>query len=254
MTNPRALSISALVLLAALLAVEDARGDLILPDRSSLNSLLGGNAVTEGFESFNVPDGTITPTGTAVLDSTTIIAGQGPGLIVPGLTIRAEGPGNSLFWMGRNYFGQPSRDLLASIGPFPSGQSILLDFTAPVTAFGLDLLPFSGGFNDSAIATVFARDDVTVLATVTGINLPSTDPATPVFFGYEAEGGIGSVRLTSTARAWSPIIDNLTFGVAGVAVPEPSALFLLTIGGLGLMGVSWRRRQHLRTATSGNRS
>jgi hypothetical protein len=49
------------------------------------------------------------------------------------------------------------------------------------------------------------------------------------FFGYTDAGGIGRVTLSQTGQAWSPILDNVTFGIA---VPELSTL---TLGGIGVL-------------------
>jgi cysteine-rich repeat protein len=59
--------------------------------------------------------------------------------------------------------------------------------------------------------TVFAADDVTVLATPT-VAVPSGSRA---FFGWAEAGGIGRVELRDQSHAWSPVIDDLEFSFCG---------------------------------------
>jgi hypothetical protein len=44
----------------------------------------------------------------------------------------------------------------------------------------------------------------------------------PVFVGWEDTSGIVEVEFTETGQPWSPIIDNLQFGVVAAGVPEPA--------------------------------
>ena len=192
----------------------------IISDRTQLNTILGGSGVTENFENYNVPDGDARPLQ-ATLDSSTVVNGQGPGLVVNGVTFVA---GSSVLqWNGANYFGSPSKELVAV-------QPMNIDFSVPVNAFGLDLRAFTG-FGDTATVTIFGTDDSTVLDTISPIGLAGT--GVPVFFGYQDIAGIGKIELTQQSQFWSPIIDNLTFGQSAAAsTPEPS-----TVLGLGLLGL-----------------
>jgi hypothetical protein len=192
----------------------------IISDRTQLNTILGGSGVTENFENYNVPDGDARPLQ-ATLDSSTVVNGQGPGLVVNGVTFVA---GSSVLqWNGANYFGSPSKELVAV-------KPMNIDFSVPVNAFGLDLRAFTG-FGDTATVTIFGTDDSTVLDTISPIGLAGT--GVPVFFGYQDIAGIGKIELTQQSQFWSPIIDNLTFGQSAAAsTPEPS-----TVLGLGLLGL-----------------
>ena len=193
----------------------------IISDRTQLNTILGGSGVTENFENYNVPDG---DSGglQATLDSSTVVNGQGPGLVVNGVTFVAGS--SNLQWNGANYFGSPSKELVAL------SQPMNIDFSVPVNAFGLDLRAFTG-FGDTATVTIFGTDDSTVLDTISSIGLAGT--GVPVFFGYQDIAGIGKIELTQQSLFWSPIIDNLTFGQSAAAsTPEPS-----TVLGLGLLGL-----------------
>ena len=193
----------------------------IISDRTQLNTILGGSGVTENFENYNVPDGNGDELQ-ATLDSSTVVNGQGPGLVVNGVTFVAGS--SNLKWNGANYFGSPSKELVAL------SQTMNIDFSVPVNAFGLDLRAYQG-FGDTATVTIFGTDDSTVLDTISSIGLAGT--GVPVFFGYQDIAGIGKIELTQQSQFWSPIIDNLTFGQSAAAsTPEPS-----TVLGLGLLGL-----------------
>ena len=193
----------------------------IISDRTQLNTILGGSGVTENFENYNVPDGNGDELQ-ATLDSSTVVNGQGPGLVVNGVTFVAGS--SNLQWNGANYFGSPSKELVAL------SQTMNIDFSVPVNAFGLDLRAFTG-FGDTATVTIFGTDDSTVLDTISSIGLAGT--GVPVFFGYQDIAGIGKIELTQQSLSWSPMIDNLTFGQSAAAsTPEPS-----TVLGLGLLGL-----------------
>ena len=193
----------------------------IISDRTQLNTILGGSGVTENFENYNVPDGNGDGLQ-ATLDSSTVVNGQGPGLVVNGVTFVAGS--SNLQWNGANYFGSPSKELVAL------SQPMNIDFSVPVNAFGLDLRAFTG-FGDTATVTIFGTDDSTVLDTISPIGLAGT--GVPVFFGYQDIAGIGKIELTQQSGFWSPMIDNLTFGQSAAAsTPEPS-----TVLGLGLLGL-----------------
>ena len=183
----------------------------LIPDRGTLERLLGDSAVNEHFEMFPVDPFGAMPLDAKRLDAETVTNGHGPGLVVPGIAI--EGPGG-LQWNGRGYFGQPSRTL-------SGGSTLDIDFTSPVVAFGLDLLVFSR-FPDIAQVSVFGADDRTLLGTFGVLVL---DPSFEVFFGFFNEAGIGRVSLAGTAQSWSPVIDDLTFGTS--TVPEPAIPILL---------------------------
>jgi hypothetical protein len=192
----------------------------IISDRAQLNTILGGSGVTENFENYNVDVSDLLET--TLLDSSTVVNDQGPGLVVNGVTFVHS---SSFFqWNGANYFGAPSKELLAT------DQQMTIDFSVPVDTFGVDLRAFQG-FGDTATVTIFGTDDSTVLDTISPIDL--ADTGVPVFFGYQDLAGIGKIELTQVTRPWSPIIDNLTFGQsAPSSTPEPS-----TVLGLGLLGL-----------------
>lgn len=171
--------------------------------RPALQALLGGPGMLENFESFNVSAGNAAGLDCAVLNSTSICNGQGPGLVVPGVAFTWGTGGGQ--WDGAGWFGAPSREILSGT---PAGQPLIIDFTIPVDAFGVDLRAFTD-FPATATMTIFGTDDITVLGTVS-VSLSTS--GVPVFAGWEDISGIGRVTLTQTGQPWSPLIDNLEFG------------------------------------------
>jgi len=138
-------------------------------------------------------------------------------LVKPGLAFGSGG--NGLQWNDAGYFGAPSREIVAD-------GILIIDFQVGVTAFGLDLRMFTG-FPSSSTMHVFAADDTTVIGTISGI--PLLTSGAPVFAGWHDAGGIVRVQLHQGFAPWSPILDNLEFGVAG-KIPEPSSLVLMGMG------------------------
>ena len=197
-----------------------------IASRPALQALLVGGTL-EDFESFAVASGTAVGLSCATLDATAVCNGQGPGLVVPGISFPLSVIGQ---WNGAGYFGSPSRELLAG------DPASVIDFGVPVQAFGVDLRAFAG-FPGTATVTVFASDDVTPIGTLASIALGAS--GAPVFAGWEDLAGIGRVEVTQTGQVWTPPIDNLEFGI----VPEPSSLSLLAPALAALAAASRRRRR-----------
>lgn len=187
--------------------------------RANLQTILGGAGSVEDFESFAIGAGSATTLDCVALTSAAVCNGQGPGLVIGGVSfVFSAGAGQ---WNGQSYFGAPSRELLSN------GQPLVVDFTSPISAFGVDLRAFSGYPATAAIA-VYGADDSTLLGTIASINLDSS--GVPVFAGWEHAPGIGSFSLTQSSAPWSPMIDNLEFGPADLSVPEPASAMLLAAG------------------------
>lgn len=192
--------------------------------RTELQTILGGPGSVEDFESLAVGSGSAETLDCAVLTSASVCNGQGPGLVLPGISF-VFSP-NSGQWNGPSYFGAPSKELLAA------GQPLVVDFNSPVGAFGVDIRAFSGHPATVSIS-IYGADDSTLLGTITSINLPSS--GVPVFAGWDHASGIGSFSLTQDSHFWSPIIDNLEFGAAELSVPEPASTLLLAAGLIALL-------------------
>jgi len=218
--------VKSLFLAALAGAAISAHAGILVPDRSTLSTILGASAVTEGFEAYSITAGSATDFG-ATLDATTVLNGQGPGLVVPGVSFSTAGPSLQLDASG--YFGAPSNELLSN------SNGLTIDFSSPQQAFGVDLRDFAGYLN-TATVIVYAANNTTVLDTYSNIGLGGT----PVFFGYENSSGIGSVFLTGT-EPWSPIIDNVEFGSVAGAAPEPSTIMML-LGGAGVVALARKRK------------
>ena len=196
----------------------------VVLSRSGLQTLLGGPGTIEDFESYVVGYGTNGSAGDTAFDSTSVLNGQGPGLVKPGLSF-SGGAGTQ--WNGPGYFGSPSKEYLRygdiTIKP------MVIDFSIVLTAFGLDLRAYSG-FGTTAAMDIYATDDTTLIGSLTGISLSAS--GVPVFAGWENNTGIGKVVLSQTpwGSGWSPIIDNLEYGGTPVAaVPEMSSLFVWSL-------------------------
>ncbi len=206
----------------------------LISDWVTLDAILGPNAVNEDFESYVVsPGGTVT-LATRFLDSTTIINGQGPGLVATGVTyISGIGvTGENFAWQGDGYFALSTKTLVAFMGPKGS-MMMTIDYDTPVVAMGIDLFDYEG-FSHTTTVSVFDPGGSLIESFDLFIDGPGG-----VFFGYEA-AAIGSVTVTGNPLGWSSIIDNHTYGV-----PGPPTLAL--VAALGMAG---RRRSRRGDITS----
>jgi PEP-CTERM motif len=235
-------------LLVVALPAINADAGTIIQDRSSLDKLLDGSAVTDNFENIQIGNQQISLDIGVPLNSSTILpafAGlpeQGPGLVPNGVSFTALTSSGSL---KINPPGFPTEtDLTVTLGTAGGGGGeppapMFINFSIPVNALGLELLSpglsFLNGTNTFSV-TLFAQDDTTILQTHT------FDIPTPIFvggrqfFGVSEGGNIGSVRIESQTFVG---IDDLTFGL-GNTIPEPSTLVLLSIALAGIVAV--RRR------------
>jgi hypothetical protein len=195
----------------------------VIPNRGTLNTLLAGGGTTDDFESYVVADGLAQhDLSVPSLNNTTLVNGQGPGLVHAGATYVFTG--GYIQWNGNNYFGLQTKTILAL------AQVLEIDYTSPVKAMGIDLEEFSGNpdgtgtpFTDSVTAQVYGPGGL--IYTSPPINLSGP---TAVFFGFEDSGGIVRVVFTGSTNIWSPIIDNHTYGGA----PTPTSVPTMTEWGL----------------------
>ena len=202
------LNVAAIFSLCALYAglISNAHSGEVLPSRSALLSQLGSAAVTEKFESYLFPTNTAKRVGAAV-DATSVIDGQGPGLVVQGVRFLESPRGEGLQWDRQFEYGLQSAALC-------SETRLIVDFTTPVTHAGFDMFWFDvpNTILDPSTVQVFAADDVSMLY-ATNIVLPRAPNS--VFFGFTENRGIGRIVLfIEDIEGFDPgpLIDNLTFG------------------------------------------
>ena len=181
-----------------LLAYPFLLGTLLAPAICQTNDPL----TVETFEAFNIANGTAIRVDCPVLDSSAICNGQGPGLVLPGVSYVFTTSGQ---WDGAGYFGSTSKEILSSDSPFT------INFTPAVTIFGVNLRAYTG-YPATATVTVYGPDDTTVIGTLSNVYLGSAGVALRV--GWQNSTGIGKVVLAQTGQLFSPIIDDLEFGAA----------------------------------------
>jgi PEP-CTERM motif-containing protein len=193
--------------------------------RAELRALLGGPGTLEDFEKFSMGGAGVVQIDCDPLSSTAICLGQGPGLIVPGLSIT----GKPLYWYGKGHGPHDSQSLAGSYHP----EDYYFDFTGSVQAFGADLWDFFR-MPWFATLTIYGTDDTTVIGKVT---VPGCCYY-PTFAGWYDPAGIGGFKGSlDRAEPSLPTIDDLEFGVT--SVPEPASLTLLAVG---LVFVALRKR------------
>jgi hypothetical protein len=132
-----------------------------------------------------------------------------------------------------------------NVGPVFSGQpavlaaqqldfdlvNILITFAGPVTAFSLDLGTF-GGYDVTFLLSNGHTDTKTTTAGVY---------ETKNFFGATDSTPFTFVLLTSADE--SLFLNNVRFGVAVAAVPEPSTWAMMLLGFAGVGMLAYRRRR-----------
>lgn len=220
--------VAAIAATLALAAPAAQAGPLI--SRTDLQSALGGPGTLEDFETYPVANGDAATLACVPITSASTCNGQGPGLVRPGLALSNAG---LLQWNGVGFGGAPSREV------FGQENGLTVDFSIPITAFGLDARTFSAFGLALGLLRVYAEDDTTEIGSLAGIVLDET--GSRIFVGWQDAAGIGKIVLSGSAGI-SPIIDNLEYGAvaASVPTPEPTGITLLA---LGLTVLAARRRR-----------
>jgi hypothetical protein len=185
-----------------------------LNSRAELEAVLGDSAVTETFETFQVPPNPLGMAGFfGPLTSNSIVRGQGPGLVKPGISFQVP---SELQWYDTTAFGGNSKRL-----SFSSGDAYNISFDPPVHAFGIDFtaIPMTSG--SSSLYVYDTTGDTVGRFEYGTVN----DPQTPTFVGFAHPDGIGGIGILTFGGG--PILDNFTFG----RVPEPSGISIAALLG-----------------------
>jgi hypothetical protein len=109
--------------------------------------------------------------------------------------------------------------------------NILITFAGPVTAFSLDFGTF-GGYD---VTFLLSNGQTATKTTTAGVY------ETKNFFGATDSTPFTFVLLTSADE--SVFLNNVKFGAAVAAVPEPSTWALIILGFAGVGALAYRRRR-----------
>ncbi len=197
--------------------------------RTQLNQILStGYEYTDAFQAYSIASGGAATLGVSSMNSTSILNGQGPGLLDPGVTYSTANQGDLLQWNGVNYVGSMRQEILSN------DNSLVLTYTMGVDAMGVDLRDYAG-YGQNFTADVYNGSNL-----VGQLSGTLAGAGTTQFFGWENAGGITSVVFTGSGSSdyWSPIIQEHSYGQA-VLSPEPSTIAAFALGGLILL----RRRR-----------
>lgn len=116
---------------------------------------------------------------------------------------------------------------------FETPTTLRFTFSSAVNAFGLDITSID--FASTSIDFADNLGNSTVLAT-------APEFASANFFGVTNTQAFSWVDFTFAGDE-SIVLDNVQFGSAAAAVPEPATLFLLSIGAALLLAVQARRQR-----------
>ena len=170
-------------------------------------------------------------------------------------TITFTDPKNRLFLDGRthsggaftNAFNTSAIDTNSS-APGTLNVNVLVPNT---TAFGIQFAILSGFVNSAAPVTITVFDTANPLGisagTFTATNAISFTPA--AFFGFTDTSSITGIRFSGSTD--NIALSNFSYGQGAspgpAAVPEPSSVASMGLGGVGLLGLLLRARKR-RTA------
>lgn len=185
-----------------------------VPDRVTLNQILGTHRTTEGFEG-----STWTSSGPSLLGSVlnrstivTFLSPVGPGLVAPGASYSSQ---PVLAW------ASPTGGLTSkAIGFSPFSSELFIDYGVPVPACGLDVIIYGNGFANLPVTVEFFGPNSTLLGSVQNTIAAAGQYE---FAGWQDAGGIASVRIRGgTGFQHLPYIDNHTFGLSQADASQQS--------------------------------
>ena len=132
-----------------------------------------------------------------------------------------------------------------SAGYFGPAESLTILFSAPITAFALDINSFAN--HDGDYVVVANDGSASVVKSLYDV-FPNN--ATGQFIGFTDSASFSSITLSSlfdsaAGRQFSYTVDTLVYGQATAlavsATPEPGSLWMLGTGVLGIAGLVRRR-------------
>lgn len=178
------------------------------------------------FETFGIAANGAINIGISDLDANTVVMGQGPGLVAPGVTYSA-GAGGSIQWNNRGWSGQTSKNIIAS----STTGKLEVRYDSIQSRVNFTLAAFDG-YPDTASCTAYdARGNV--VDTVNGLAVNDPEPV-PVTMSSPA--GIARIEVTGT-QGWSPLFDHSGFTGSDYALdmsisgPSPGVQTVTVTGG-----------------------
>jgi hypothetical protein len=168
-----------------------------------------GDCITEDFEGYLLPSGSANfLPGVTMLDETTVVNGQGPGLVEDGCVyISLAG---DLQWNGVDYYGQENQTIIAS----STDGTLTLQYDLTVDAVDFELSAFDG-FPDSV--TIEALDDSGASLGILGPVAVPESSLVPVSFAVTGIKTIRIVGMYDGVNGFSPLLNNHVFCPDGSA-------------------------------------
>ncbi|GIK15839.1 MAG: hypothetical protein BroJett003_08030 [Planctomycetota bacterium] len=166
--------------------------------RSELEDLLVGGGTMDDFERYSIGDGLSHNMGVFDLSDTSVVNGQGPGLVNDGTIYFSAG---QLFWNGTGFLGVPTKTIAAS------RSSMAVAYDIPAQVMGFDLHAFQG-FPSTTKVQAFSPNGQSLGSTT--VSVP--DDGTSVFVGFRHDAGIGVIEFTNLNQSHSPVINDHRYG------------------------------------------
>ncbi|WP_415375483.1 T9SS type A sorting domain-containing protein [Patiriisocius sp. Uisw_017] len=168
-----------------------------------------GNCITEDFNGYTLPSGSASPLpGITVLNETTVVNGQGPGLVADGCVYISMA--GELQWNGVDYFGQANQTIIAN----GTDGTLTLQYDLTVDAVDFELSAFDG-FPDSVTIEAL-NDSGASLGTLGPVAVP-VSTLVPVSFAVTGIKTIRIVGIYDGVNGFSPLLNNHVFCPDGSA-------------------------------------